>query len=115
MLCGPPPEPLMAIAGPRDLLEFAVTDGNGVTLWAISAHPPQTPESLYYGIVPEGFVQKVPVSGTSPRGLIYGEPLTTRTRTSRFLFTHRGVAASEHRLLVLDHTMERLRPRGPEP
>jgi hypothetical protein len=105
----------MAISGPRDLQEFAVTDGTGVTLWAISADPPQTPESLYYGIVPEGFVQNVPVSGTSPRGLIDGEPLTTTTRTARFLFTHRGVAASKHRLLVLNHTMERLQPRSPEP
>jgi hypothetical protein len=105
----------MAIAGPRDLQEFAVTDGTGVTLWAISADPPQTPVSLYYGIVPAGFVQNVPVSGTSPRALILGEPLTTRTLTARFLFTHQGVAASEHRLLVLNHAMERLRPKSPEP
>ena len=113
-LCGPPPDPLMAISGPRGLLEFELQDGTGTTLWAISAEPPRTPESIYYGIVPEGFVQVEPTAGTPPRGLLSGEPVTTRSRTVKFLFTHRGIASSETGILVQDHAMEILMPTNRE-
>ena len=96
----------MAISGPRDLVEFELQDGTGTTLWAIAAEPPRTPESIYYGIVPEEFVQVEPTAGTPPRGLVFGEPLTTRTRTVRRLFTHRGMASSKNGFLVQDHAME---------
>ena len=104
----------MAISGPRDLLEFELQDGSGTTLWAIAAEPPRTPESIYYGIVPKGFVQVQPAPGTPPRGLVFGESVTTRTRTVEILFTHRGIASSENGFLVEDHAMEILSPRSRE-
>ena len=104
----------MAISGPRDLVAFELQDGMGTILWAISAEPPRTPESIYYGIVPEGFVQLAPAAGTPPRGLVFGEPVTTRTRTVRILFTHSGVASSENGFLVQDHAMELLAPMNRE-
>ena len=104
----------MAIAGPRDLLEFELRDGTGTTLWAISAEPPQTLESIYYGIVPKGFVQLEPAAGSPPRALIFGEPVTTRTRTVNIFITHRGIASSENGFLVQDHAIEILGPMDRE-
>lgn len=113
-LCGPPPDPLIAISGPRDLIAFELRDGTGATLWAISAAPPRTPESIYYGIVPEGFVQHTPAAGTPPRGLVYGEPVTTSTRTLKYLFKHRGIASSENGFVVEGHSMEVVAPTSRE-
>jgi hypothetical protein len=104
----------MSLSGPRDLVHFELRDHTGKAIWSIRADPPQTPEDIYYGLVPAGFIQGEPAGGAPPRPLVFGEPLTAETRTLRRIFVHQGWASGEAGILIEDYTMQLLPATHPE-
>ncbi len=94
--CRAPVEPFLVLSGPKDLTRFEVRDGEDEVIWAMSAEESQNLSAIYYGVVPEGFVQIVPEGGTEPRELEDGEVLVTTTVTERREFEHIGFASGTH-------------------
>ncbi len=90
--CQPSPEPFLVLSGPKNLTRVEVRDTRDEVVWSIRATEPRTLASVYYGVVPEGFVQTAPEAGSQPRSLIDGEVLVTSTVTLRREFTHYGFA-----------------------
>ena len=107
----PEPEPFMVFAGPTAFLGFELRDAEQV-LWRLSAEEPVPLSALFYGRVPAGFRQEVPVGGAPPRPLLDGEPLSMRSLTELRIFRHEGFARGDV-LTILGWEM-RLR-REPSP
>ena len=114
-ICAQAPDPLVAISGPRDLVQFELLDGRGEEIWVITADPPRTPEAIHHGVVPAGFSQRVPDRGNPPRDLVHGEPVTLKTTTLRRVFVHHGVAIGKSGLLVERYSMTHISPKTPVP
>ncbi len=106
--CGPPLEhnPLLVIAGPKDVTRIEVFDEEGETLWLLVAEEPRSLDSIHYFVVPSGFSQAAPVDGVLPRPLVPGEVLLVETRTLKRTFRHLGVASSQTRMEIVNYTME---------
>ena len=81
------------IAGPEDLTRFELRDSDDVVLWALEAVEPQSPNVLFYGLIPTGFKQQIPESGELPRPLVDGEVLSTTIVTRTLTFEHIGHAS----------------------
>jgi len=103
------PEPFLALSGPKDLTRLEVRDTRGDAVWSIEAIEPRTLTGIFYGVVPEGFVQMLPEAGTPPRPLMDGEVLVTTTVTLRRRFTHYGFARGTQGFQVNYSKMENLR------
>ena len=90
--CQPRVEPLIMIAGPQGLTQFELRDSDDVVLWALEAVEPQSPDLLYYGLIPLGFEQSLPEGNQLPRPLVDGEVLSTTIVTRSLTFEHIGRA-----------------------
>jgi hypothetical protein len=112
--CRVPDDPLLAMAGPRDLVRFELRDGDNQSIWIIQSSEARTLRALYYGEVPAGFRQLHPPAGQHPRPLVAGEPLRTETRTRRRLFIHAGYAVGRASFRARQSWMERLERADPD-
>lgn len=108
--CGGQSDPLLSIAGPKDIVRFELEDAEGQTLWAIDSRQAQQLRFIYYGELPEGFDQLVPADGSRPRSLVDGEPLMAETRTLTRVFVHYGHAFGPASFRVAYSTMELIGP-----
>ena len=106
--CRVPVEPFFVLSGPKDLTRFEVRDGEDEVIWAISAEEPQNVSAIYYGVVPEGFVQVSPEGEIVPRELEDGEVLVTTTVTERREFEHIGFASGTHSFRASHSAMRNL-------
>lgn len=104
-------DPFLVIAGPKGVMQVEVTDEEGSPLWSLEAKSPQDLEAILYAVVPDGFTQLEPTDGWPPRPLEPGELVIARTRTTKRLFTHIGVAKSATTMEILNYKMELLESR----
>jgi len=103
-------DPLMILAGPKNVERFDLTDETGNTVWVLEAKPATTPRILLYGVVPEGFSQIEPADDVPPRRLVPGEVLTMKTTTEIIVFTHTGVASGSTNMEIINYSMKVLKP-----
>lgn len=103
-------DPFLVLAGPKNVMQVAVMDEDGSTLWVLEAKSPQALDAILYAAVPAGFTQLEPADGWTPRPLEPGELVITTTRTTNRLFTHIGVAKSATTMEILNYSMELLEP-----
>lgn len=90
--CEAASQPFLVLSGPKDLVRLEVRDTRAELIWSIEATTPRTLESIYYGVVPQEFVQVVPEPSSLPRDLVDREVLVVTTTTLRREFTHYGFA-----------------------
>jgi len=69
-----PVDHLLTVQNDTAILRLEVVDGNGAVLWAIENPSEASIAFIDYGVLPEGFVQRVPM-GHEPRKLAKGKPL----------------------------------------
>ena len=106
--CAEAEEPFLFLSGPKDLVRIEVRDTRTNLVWSIAADQPKTLEAVYYGVVPEGFVQLAPSVETLPRPLVDRETLVVSTRTLRREFTHYGYARGNRGFQVNHSAMKNL-------
>jgi hypothetical protein len=111
--CHSSSEPFLVLSGPKDLTRIEVRDTRDEVVWSIRAEQPTTLSAIYYGVLPEGFVQVVPDVEVLPRALVDGEVIVATTVTLRREFKHYGVARGARGFLSNHSEMVNLPQEAP--